>query len=76
MILLISYQITELKFKVDWIKENLKGVNRDIGFYALLNGQRFKRAIKDSLELFYKDLEETNRRFQKYQNIASLFTLS
>lgn len=49
---------SELGFKAEWIKNNLTGINQDLGIYSLLNGRSFHEAILDSLELFYSDLKE------------------
>jgi len=51
---------SELKFKAQWIKDNLKGINKDLGFYSLSSlptGSTFNRVFTDSLELFYKELK-------------------
>lgn len=55
---------SEFKFKTNWINDNLHGINRDLGYYALLKSQRFNKAINDSLKLFYDDLIYLNKSIQ------------
>ena len=62
-----------MNFKTQWIKNNLTGLNRDLGFYSLLKGQAFSHAIIDSPELFYGDLKQIQSYFEENYTDSTIY---
>lgn len=64
---------SQLIWNANWIKDNLSGINRDLGYHSLFQSQSYQMMILDSVERFYDEGERIFRDFESSHKTASIY---